>query len=273
MPIGATIGSAVIGAGTSLLSASEQAGASNDASQTQLQMYNQTRSDLQPFFQGGQGAFSQLQSLLGFGPNGAAGMNTALAQYPGYQFAMDQGVQALDRSAASRGTLLSGGQLRDITTFGQNLASTQFDKAASQLQAVSSLGENAAAQTGSAGSSAASAAGSFQQAAGTQSASGIAGAANQLGGLLQNSGFQSLFNGTGSISDPRVKEDVEEVGQHESGLTLYRYRLRGSERKHIGVMSDEVRRVRPDAVRRGQDGFDRVDYKKLGIASPLERAA
>ncbi len=141
-----------------------------------------------------QGLYGQngpISSLMGLGPHGAAGMMDQLRQYPGYQFAMDEGQRSLDRSAASRGTLLSGGQLRASQEFGQGLASQQFGNYYNQLGQYGSglagvgnqlagygsglgglaaqygtygnsiaglvnTGENAAAQTGNAGSAAAS---------------------------------------------------------------------------------------------------------------------
>lgn len=45
---------------------------------------------------------------------------------PGYQFDLDQGIQALQRSAASKGSLLTGGTLKGLTQFGQNYADTNY---------------------------------------------------------------------------------------------------------------------------------------------------
>lgn len=54
-------------------------------------------------------------------------MNQAqLAQTPGYQFALSQGQEAVERSAAAKGGLLSGGTLKDLTAFGQGLASRTY---------------------------------------------------------------------------------------------------------------------------------------------------
>lgn len=267
MAITATIGGAVIGAGGSLLAAGSQADASqhaadtsaaatNQATQAQLSMYNQTRSDLSPYVQGGYSALPALQSflgpqgpinstlgqlsglygangplstLLGLGPNGAAGATSQLAQMPGYQFALSQGQQALDRSAASRGLVLSGGQLKDSQSFGQGLASQQYGNTISQLEGYGSglgglaaqygtygnaiaglvnTGENAAAQTGNAGSAAATSVsnalltGAGQQSSalqngGTATASGYAGAANNIGSLLNNSVITGALNNYG----------------------------------------------------------------------------
>ena len=219
MVAAALIGSSVVGAVGSGIAGGQQASASNQAAQTQLQMYNQTRADLSPFVQGGTQAFQNLQNfysnsgpvgtLLGLSPGGADAQLAALRNTPGYQFAQGQGVQALDRSAASRGTLLSGGQLKDVTSYGQGLADQLFQNTlgnynsfGTALSGMASLGENAGAQTGNAGATAAANAGQFQQNAGTANASATAGITNQIGGLLQNSNIQQLFSPANSNALP-----------------------------------------------------------------------
>lgn len=67
----------------------------------------------------------------------------------------------------------------------------------------------------------------------------------------------------GMLSDRSVKEDIVRVGTLDSGLPVYRYRLQGESVYRIGVMADEARNAFPDAVTRGADGLDRVDYGKL----------
>jgi len=47
---------------------------------------------------------------------------------PGYQFRLDQGNKQLQRMAAARGTVLTGGTVKDLTQFGQDYASNEFDK-------------------------------------------------------------------------------------------------------------------------------------------------
>ena len=46
----------------------------------------------------------------------------------GFQFALGQGRQALERSAAAKGTLLTTGALKDLDQFSQGAASQQYDK-------------------------------------------------------------------------------------------------------------------------------------------------
>jgi hypothetical protein len=47
---------------------------------------------------------------------------------PGYQFRLQEGQKALERSASSRGTLLTTGTLKDLTQYGQDMATQEYDK-------------------------------------------------------------------------------------------------------------------------------------------------
>ncbi len=67
------------------------------------------------------------------------------------------------------------------------------------------------------------------------------------------------------LSDVRLKRDIAPVGQCANGIMLYRYRYLWSDTVQVGVMAQEVATVRPDAVRRGDDGYLRVDYAALGL--------
>lgn len=183
-----TAGASIIGSSNA---ASAQENAANTAAQTQLKMYDQTRSDLLPYNQGGQTAFNNLSSLLGMnGQANTQGMLSSLQNYPGYQFALQQGGQAVDRSAASKGLMLSGGQLKDLTAYGQGMGSQLFNTYFNQNAGLANLGENAAAQTGNAGSAAANGAANAQLQGGQAAASGIAGMTNGV-----NQGINSALQG------------------------------------------------------------------------------
>ena len=66
-------------------------------------------------------------------------------------------------------------------------------------------------------------------------------------------------------SDIRLKRDVTQVGELDSGINLYRYRYLWSDTIYVGVMAQEVAAVMPEAVQRGADGYMRVDYARLGL--------
>lgn len=328
MPVGAAIGSAVgaLGGGVaSMMGANAQASAANQAAANQMAMYKQTRSDLLPFMQGGAGAFAglsglapgmtqnlgssqnMLANLLGLNGGNPQSMLSSLEQTPGYQFAFGQGEQALDRSAASRGLLLSGGQVKDATNYGQGMASQLYQQTIgnltgygqnqfSNLSNMANLGENAAAQSGAQGQTAASQAGQFSMSGAQATAGGYMGMANAFGGpngVFQNAlnayqlaypsggGGNAGFNGvtpqfydpTTGLSDRRLKTDIVRVGTLDSGLPVYSYRFKGSTLPQMGVMADEVRRVDPGAVHRGRDGFDRVDYRRVSQLPAFKEAA
>lgn len=47
---------------------------------------------------------------------------------PGYRFRLEQGQQALERAAAAKGALNTGGTLKNVLGFGQDLASQEFER-------------------------------------------------------------------------------------------------------------------------------------------------
>jgi hypothetical protein len=86
------------------------------------------------------------------GANGAAGYERARANFqqnPGYQFQMDQGQQALNRSHAAAGNLNSGNADTDTLKFAQGLANQSYGGYLAGLQPY--LGGQQAATAGAAG--------------------------------------------------------------------------------------------------------------------------
>ena len=71
--------------------------------------------------------------------------------------------------------------------------------------------------------------------------------------------------GCGTPSDIRLKRDIAQVGELDSGIGLYRYRYLWSDTIYVGVMAQEVAAAMPEAVQRGADGYMRVDYARLGL--------
>ena len=71
------------------------------------------------------------------------------------------------------------------------------------------------------------------------------------------------------ISDLRLKTHVNRVGETSSGLDLDSFRYIGEDREFLGVMAQELLadERRGQAVEAGADGYYRVDYARLGLAS------
>jgi hypothetical protein len=60
---------------------------------------------------------------------------------PGYEFRLGEGQRAIERSAAARGGLLSGGTLKDTMRFGQDMASNEYMKVYNRLATLAGYGQ------------------------------------------------------------------------------------------------------------------------------------
>jgi hypothetical protein len=173
----AIVGSALIGSNAAGEAAAAQTRAASDSGQTQLAIYNQSRADAMPYTETGTQGLYSLADLYGvsrpLGPQEksalqarvtAGGQLTPAEQAqldsgfstgkafqgtPGYQFRLDEGYKALDRSAASRGMLRSGAQMKAISDYGQNTASSEFQNYTNALRSLAGLGQTT--QQGQAG--------------------------------------------------------------------------------------------------------------------------
>ncbi|WP_434286304.1 tail fiber domain-containing protein [Celeribacter sp. SCSIO 80788] len=81
-------------------------------------------------------------------------------------------------------------------------------------------------------------------------------------GLL--GGVGGLFSGLGKVgvtlSDARVKEDKEKIGETKDGIGIYRFRYKGDPKLQIGLMAQDVKKKRPEAVTTTPSGLMAVNY-------------
>jgi hypothetical protein len=188
----ALIGSALLGSSASKKAASTQADAANRAADLQMQQFERQVELQEPWRQAGITALNKLTPLATeYTPFGM----DQFQQDPGYAFRMSEGMKALERSAAARGGLLSGGMLRGAQRYGQDLASQEYMNAFNRyqaernarlnpLQSLAGVGQTATNQLGQAGQTMASNVGQALGAAGQARASGYMGGANALTGAL-----------------------------------------------------------------------------------------
>jgi hypothetical protein len=113
--------------------------------------------------------------------------NADFVKDPGYDFRMQEGQKALERSAAARGGLQSGGTMKALAKYGQDYASNEYgnaynrfnadrDRRFGRLSSLAGMGQNAANQMGVAGQNYANQAGANTM--GAANASGAAGMAS-----------------------------------------------------------------------------------------------
>ena len=205
---GSQIVSGIIGARAGDKAARAQTEAANAQAAAQRQMFERQIELQEPFRQAGLTGQNRLMQLLGLGGDttatdyGMAARPFGMEQFendPGYAFRMSEGMKALERSAAARGGMLSGGALRGITRFGQDLASQEYQNAFNRYQTERQARLNPLQSLMGAGQTAANvmtgAAGTYGQQAGETAAtlgniraSQYMNRANALGGALQGAG-------------------------------------------------------------------------------------
>jgi hypothetical protein len=221
-------GSALLGASASKSAAKTQAAAADRAAELQAEQFQQTRADQAPYRQAGYNALAELQRTAGNVP-GAFKFGAGDYQAdPGYAFRLSEGQKALDRQAAARGGLISGGALKAATRFGQEMGSQEFGNAynraltgyntgvASENQlynrqaGLAGIGQTATNLVGQAGQNYATSAGNLMTGAGAAQAAGQVGMANAFTGGLgtymnysqnqaQNSLLQQALKNRGSM--------------------------------------------------------------------------
>lgn len=187
------IGGGIIGGIAGLFSsngnddaAQAQADAAKYATNVQYQEFQQQQANQQPWLAAGKTALSQLGTMASQAPSFTA-QDFQNNMDPAYQFDLQQGQQALERSAAARGGLQSGGTLKDLTNYAQGAASNEYQNAYNRfmnnqntqfnrLSSIAGLGQTANGQLGQAGQNMANNVG--ENAMGAANAQGAAAIAN-----------------------------------------------------------------------------------------------
>lgn len=225
--IGSVAGGALAahGAGKQADAATAAANLQHQDAQSALQFQKDQWSTQQkneaPWLKAGQGAVTSLSDLMNNGGfpdwTGKFQAPTAATEQndPGFQFRLQQGQQALERSAAAKGGLLSGGTGKALQQYGQDYASNEYsnvyNRALGQYQqgynefqnnqtnrynrlaGLAGLGQTSANQLGQSG-----------QAASGNISNILLNSGQQIGNSLQNaaaaraSGYTAIGNGINS---------------------------------------------------------------------------
>lgn len=204
-------GSALLGASSANRAAGEQADAATRAAETQAaaaryaadlqqKQYEENVGRQRPFYEAGVNALPELVSASRYTP---FGMNQFTAD-PGYAFRLSEGQKALERSAAARGGLISGGAMKAATRFGQDMGSQEYTNAFNRyqterearlgpLRTLTGMGGTTASNLGAAGQTNAANIGNLGVAGAGATAEGYMGAAN-----ARASGYMGGYNAINS---------------------------------------------------------------------------
>ncbi len=196
--VGAAVGGGLLGGAISGNAAKDaaktQAGAANNATQLQREMFDITNQQQAPYREAGYTALTDLLGMRNFDPTPDA---ASVMAEPGYQFGMQQGMRGIESSAAARGMALSGAALKAASRFTSDYAGTRYNDAFNRSQtafgnrwnrlaSLAGIGQTANQQTASAGQNFANQAGqNMMGAANAQAAAGIS-RSNIYGSALNN---------------------------------------------------------------------------------------
>lgn len=249
-----------------------------EANELQQGFYDQAQANQSPWLQSGGMANAALSGALGLGTEfkdqggfdengvrryGASGseMNATSDKFagmlsgnfgdkdfttdPSYQWRLEQGQKALEQSASARGGLLTGQAAADITNYGQNAASQEYQNAFGRYQTeqtnlynrligVSTQGQNTAVQQGAQGlqaganmantsMGAASAAGNYGVGGANAAAAGMIGVGNSLSqGATNYAGWNYLNSSTPTQPTGPVAPGTEIQAGPPSNLANYK---------------------------------------------------
>jgi len=201
-------GAALIGGAVSYFgsknAADTQANSARQASDTQMQMYNQQRADQEPWRQSGAAALGIMDKDMQSGEMTRGFSMSDFNKDPGYQFRMAEGQRALEGSASARGSLNSGGTLRALTRYGQDMGAQEYQSAYNRfnndqsnrfnrLSSMAGIGQTANNQLAQSGQNAGNNISQNQMAAGNAISAGQIGQGNAINNSL-NSGVNTWQN-------------------------------------------------------------------------------
>ena len=210
----------------------------------------------------GTGATNFLAQLLGVSPSGVSGAANTVGtaangiaqaggaeagynnylQRAGYAPAMRQLSQGITGQGAASGLLNSGSTARALQREGTELNQSFYNNYLQQLAGLSGLGLQAGGLVANTG----------------QRSTSIGARPSTAGAIAQTvGGIASIF------SDRRLKRDIERVGEFPDGLGIYAYRYVMGAKRVMGVMADEVAKLRPWALGPERGGYATVDYGRL----------
>ena len=198
----AILGAGLLGAAASRSASKTQAGAAQQAADVQRSQFEQTREDQAPYRQAGYNALAELQRTAGNVPAAFKFGDYEFKADPSYGFRLAEGQKALERQAAARGGLISGGALKAATRFGQEMGSQEYGNAYNRAltsygtdvarenqlynrqAALAGIGQTATNLVGTAGQNYATNVGNLMTGAGAATAAGQVGMSNALTGGL-----------------------------------------------------------------------------------------
>lgn len=242
----------------------------------QREMYNQNRADQAPWREAGARALGGME-----GEEFKRDFTMADFQAdPGYQFRMQEGMKALQGSAAARGSLNSGATLKALTKYGQDFATNEYtnaynrfnadrDRRFNRLASLAGSGQTATNQMQAANTGFGNSMGELAMGLGNARAASHVNQANRMNQWMDNN--QEMLMQAGGMmmaSDRRLKKNIVKFEKSQfKDVPTYSFEyvdeMLGVGRK-VGVMAQDLLALDPKhpAVIETPLGYF-VNYSKL----------
>ena len=203
--------------------ASTEAAASEAATAEQTAAREQEQQNVAPYLQYGTTAGNELSSELQSGALGAAAPTdqNAIANMPGYQFTLNQGLLSTQNAAAAQGLGVSGAALKAASAYATGQASTNFQNFFNDYWSNQTNRYNMLANTMNMGANAAAGLNTNLTSSSNSEASNLNTAAANIGTAQQNaatSTANSITNATSGVSNALLANAL--LGQTQGGSTL-----------------------------------------------------
>lgn len=198
----AIAGAAVVGGVTSVIAGNKAANAqkyaADQSAAVQQKIFDQTRADNAPWRNVGQSALYRLAGLSGLSKDGKGNAGrpdySAFTASPGYQFRLDEGMKAIERSAAARGGLRSGATMKSLGDYAQGQASQEYGNEWNRMAGLAGVGQTANSQNQQAGQAYASGVSQAYTNAGNARASAYQNTGNAINQGVQGLASAYLYN-------------------------------------------------------------------------------
>lgn len=257
------------GSGAANAAAGAQSAAIGEAINKQDKALGDIKDLQQPYIDIGTRNLGGLESLV-TDPN--AQLNY-VQNNPFFSAMAGQAQNSLFNNAAARGKVGSGGTAEALQNSLLLLGNGLVDNAINRYSGLANMGQNAVNSTSGYIANNANQVSDLLTARGDAQAAGIVGARNANTGafnsLLNFAGgggtLGSIGTGIGSflgLCDENFKDIIRKVGETTDGLPIYLFRYKGEDKLNVGVMAQDVEKVRPEAVH----DIDGVKYIDMELA-------
>lgn len=266
-----TLGTNIFGENSTDKALSAQRQGTNQANNALTTAYTDQKKYLNPYYDIGTKALSQLASgnIMG---NMQGDRGSVEGMDPGYSFRLAEGQKAIQQSAAAMGGLNSGAAMKALARYGQDYASNEYNNAYNRkyqtLSQLAGMGENAASNMVNATANYGNSMSNNYMGLGNAQASANIANANRSSNLLgQGATAAAMY-----FSDERLKDNIEpisrdEIQEFKESLRALKYAYKdkqNGEGEWIGVLAQDLEKseLGKTVVVSDEDGHKAIDLKK-----------